>query len=96
MIDRNDLRWYGDAIIYRPHVKFVFDANDGGTGDFAEGASISPDQGRAKTSPSSDGAVMPRCFAHAVAPRRHASRLKDKFSPRPPAPILSVDGPIVS
>jgi maltose alpha-D-glucosyltransferase/alpha-amylase len=33
VIDRSDLRWYGDAIIYRMHVKFVFDANNGGIGD---------------------------------------------------------------
>jgi len=78
MIDRNDLRWYGDAIIYRPHVKFVSDANNGGTGDFADGASISPDQGHAKTSPPRDDVVMPCCFAHAVAaatPRIEITRL---------------------
>ena len=33
MIDRNDLRWYRDAIIYRLHVKSFFDANNGGIGD---------------------------------------------------------------
>jgi maltose alpha-D-glucosyltransferase/alpha-amylase len=35
MIDRNDLRWYRDAIIYQLHVKSFFDANDDGIGDFA-------------------------------------------------------------
>ncbi len=35
MIDRNDLRWYRDAIIYQLHVKSFFDANNDGIGDFA-------------------------------------------------------------
>ncbi|HET6376853.1 MAG TPA: maltose alpha-D-glucosyltransferase [Methylocella sp.] len=35
MIDRNDLRWYRDAIIYQLHVKSFFDANGDGIGDFA-------------------------------------------------------------
>ena len=34
MIDRNDLLWYRDAIIYQLHVKSFFDANNDGTGDF--------------------------------------------------------------
>ena len=34
MIDRNDLRWYRDAIIYQLHVKSFFDANNDGIGDF--------------------------------------------------------------
>ena len=35
MIDRNDLQWYRDAIIYQLHVKSYFDANNDGAGDFA-------------------------------------------------------------
>jgi maltose alpha-D-glucosyltransferase / alpha-amylase len=35
MIDRNDVRWYRDAIIYQLHVKSFFDANNDGIGDFA-------------------------------------------------------------
>ncbi len=35
MIDRNDLRWYRDAIIYQLHVKSFFDADNDGIGDFA-------------------------------------------------------------
>ena len=35
MIDRNDLQWYRDAIIYQLHVKSFFDANNDGVGDFA-------------------------------------------------------------
>ncbi len=35
MIDRNDLRWYRDAIIYQLHVKSFFDANNDGIGDFS-------------------------------------------------------------
>lgn len=35
MIDRNDLRWYQEAIIYQLHVKSFFDANNDGIGDFA-------------------------------------------------------------
>ena len=34
MIDRNDLQWYRDAIIYQLHVKSFFDANNDGVGDF--------------------------------------------------------------
>jgi maltose alpha-D-glucosyltransferase / alpha-amylase len=34
MIDRNNLRWYRDAIIYQLHVKSFFDANNDGIGDF--------------------------------------------------------------
>ncbi len=34
MIDRNDVRWYRDAIIYQLHVKSFFDANNDGIGDF--------------------------------------------------------------
>jgi maltose alpha-D-glucosyltransferase / alpha-amylase len=34
MIDRNDVRWYKDAIIYQLHVKSFFDANNDGIGDF--------------------------------------------------------------
>ena len=34
MIDRNDLQWYRDAIIYQLHVKSFFDANNDGIGDF--------------------------------------------------------------
>ncbi len=35
MIDRTDLHWYRDAIIYQLHVKSFFDANNDGVGDFA-------------------------------------------------------------
>jgi maltose alpha-D-glucosyltransferase/alpha-amylase len=35
MIDRNDLKWYRDAIIYQLHVKSFFDASNDGIGDFA-------------------------------------------------------------
>jgi maltose alpha-D-glucosyltransferase/alpha-amylase len=35
MIDRTDLQWYRDAIIYQLHVKSYFDANNDGVGDFA-------------------------------------------------------------
>ena len=35
MIDRNDLKWYRDAIIYQLHVKSFFDFNNDGIGDFA-------------------------------------------------------------
>ncbi len=35
MIDRNDLQWYRDAIIYQLHVKSYFDADNDGVGDFA-------------------------------------------------------------
>ncbi|MGH6800478.1 MAG: alpha-amylase family glycosyl hydrolase, partial [Methylocella sp.] len=35
MIDRNDVQWYRDAIIYQLHVKSFFDANNDGIGDFA-------------------------------------------------------------
>jgi maltose alpha-D-glucosyltransferase / alpha-amylase len=35
MIDRNDLKWYRDAIIYQLHVKSFFDASNDGVGDFA-------------------------------------------------------------
>jgi maltose alpha-D-glucosyltransferase/alpha-amylase len=35
MIDRNDIKWYRDAIIYQLHVKSYFDANNDGIGDFA-------------------------------------------------------------
>jgi maltose alpha-D-glucosyltransferase / alpha-amylase len=34
MIDRNDLQWYRDAIIYQLHAKSFFDANNDGIGDF--------------------------------------------------------------
>jgi maltose alpha-D-glucosyltransferase/alpha-amylase len=34
MIDRNDVQWYRDAIIYQLHVKSFFDANNDGMGDF--------------------------------------------------------------
>ena len=30
MIDRNDIKWYRDAIIYQLHVKSYFDANNDG------------------------------------------------------------------
>ena len=35
MIDRNDLQWYRDAIIYQLHVKAFLDSNADGIGDFA-------------------------------------------------------------
>ena len=35
MIDRTELQWYRDAIIYQLHVKSFFDANNDGVGDFA-------------------------------------------------------------
>ncbi|SFK00942.1 maltose alpha-D-glucosyltransferase [Methylocapsa palsarum] len=35
MIDRNDVHWYRDAIIYQLHVKSFFDSNNDGIGDFA-------------------------------------------------------------
>ncbi|MCL2452296.1 MAG: maltose alpha-D-glucosyltransferase [Alphaproteobacteria bacterium] len=35
MIDRDDLHWYRDAIIYQLHAKSYFDANNDGSGDFA-------------------------------------------------------------
>jgi maltose alpha-D-glucosyltransferase/alpha-amylase len=35
MIDRNDLQWYRDAIIYQLHVKSFFDSSNDGVGDFA-------------------------------------------------------------
>ncbi len=34
MIDRNDVRWYRDAIIYQLHVKSFFDCDNDGVGDF--------------------------------------------------------------
>jgi maltose alpha-D-glucosyltransferase/alpha-amylase len=34
MIDRNDVQWYRDAIIYQLHVKSFFDSNNDGIGDF--------------------------------------------------------------
>lgn len=34
MIDRSDIQWYRDAIIYQLHVKSFFDSNDDGIGDF--------------------------------------------------------------
>jgi maltose alpha-D-glucosyltransferase/alpha-amylase len=34
MIDRSDIQWYRDAIIYQLHVKSFFDSNDDGVGDF--------------------------------------------------------------
>ncbi len=34
MIDRNDVHWYRDAIIYQLHVKSFFDSNNDGIGDF--------------------------------------------------------------
>jgi len=34
MIDRSDVQWYRDAIIYQLHVKSFFDSNDDGVGDF--------------------------------------------------------------
>jgi maltose alpha-D-glucosyltransferase/alpha-amylase len=33
MIDRNELRWHRDAIIYQLDVKSFLDANDDGIGD---------------------------------------------------------------
>ena len=35
MIDRGDLLWYQDAVIYQLHIKAFFDANNDGIGDFA-------------------------------------------------------------
>jgi len=35
MIDREDVQWYRDAIIYQLHVKSFFDSNNDGMGDFA-------------------------------------------------------------
>ncbi len=35
MIDRDDVQWYRDAIIYQLHVKSFFDSNNDGMGDFA-------------------------------------------------------------
>ncbi|HTV32361.1 MAG TPA: maltose alpha-D-glucosyltransferase [Methylocella sp.] len=35
MIDRDDLQWYRDAVIYQLNVKSYFDANHDGVGDFA-------------------------------------------------------------
>ncbi|HXW70851.1 MAG TPA: maltose alpha-D-glucosyltransferase [Methylocella sp.] len=35
MIDRSDLHWYRDAIIYQLHVKSFFDANNDGIGEFS-------------------------------------------------------------
>lgn len=35
MIDRNDIHWYRDAIIYQVHVKSFFDSDNDGVGDFA-------------------------------------------------------------
>jgi maltose alpha-D-glucosyltransferase/alpha-amylase len=34
MIDRNDVHWYRDAVIYQLHVKSFFDCNNDGVGDF--------------------------------------------------------------
>src|SRR4051812_20383983 len=34
MIDRSDVQWYRDAIIYQLHVKSFFDSNEDGVGDF--------------------------------------------------------------
>jgi maltose alpha-D-glucosyltransferase/alpha-amylase len=34
MIDRTDMHWYKDAIIYQLHVKSFFDSTDDGIGDF--------------------------------------------------------------
>ncbi|VTZ50005.1 Maltose alpha-D-glucosyltransferase [Methylocella tundrae] len=34
MIDRSDVHWYRDAIIYQLHVKSFFDCNNDGIGDF--------------------------------------------------------------
>ena len=34
MIDRSDVHWYRDALIYQVHVKSFFDANNDGVGDF--------------------------------------------------------------
>ncbi len=35
MIDRSDLLWYQDAVIYQLHIKAFFDGNNDGIGDFA-------------------------------------------------------------
>ncbi len=35
MIDRSDLLWYKDAVIYQLHIKAFFDANNDGIGDFS-------------------------------------------------------------
>ena len=35
MIDRSDLLWYKDAVIYQLHIKAFFDGNNDGIGDFA-------------------------------------------------------------
>ncbi len=35
MIDRSDIQWYRDALIYQVHVKSFFDSNNDGIGDFA-------------------------------------------------------------
>ena len=35
MIDRSDLSWYKDAVIYQLHIKAFFDGNNDGVGDFA-------------------------------------------------------------
>lgn len=42
MIDRSDLSWWKDAIIYQLHVKAFFDANNDGIGDF-EGLTVKLD-----------------------------------------------------
>jgi maltose alpha-D-glucosyltransferase/alpha-amylase len=34
MIDRSDIHWYRDAILYQLHVKSFFDSDDDGVGDF--------------------------------------------------------------
>src|SRR5271167_2499859 len=34
MIDRSDVHWYRDAIIYQLHVKSFFDSDNDGVGDF--------------------------------------------------------------
>jgi maltose alpha-D-glucosyltransferase/alpha-amylase len=34
MIDRNEIQWYRDAVIYQLHVKSFFDSNNNGCGDF--------------------------------------------------------------
>ena len=34
MIDRNDVQWYRDAIVYQLHVKSFFDSDNDGVGDF--------------------------------------------------------------
>jgi maltose alpha-D-glucosyltransferase/alpha-amylase len=34
MIDRNDVHWYREAVIYQLHVKSFFDSNNDGVGDF--------------------------------------------------------------